>query len=248
MMKVLVVDDEPYARAYIKHTLQKSPYVRTIVEAAKLKEAQQLLATNQFDLVCLDIEVGSDIGFALLEPLDAVDFDVIFISAFSKYAVQAFRYSGLDYILKPFEEDQLLNAVKTAAQRRKDNQTRQKQMELFFDLLRNTENKKICLSTIDGMEFVPVADIYYCAAQGAYTEFFLKGQRKILVSKNLKEYEQLLDNQVFMRVQNSYVINLREVKKYVKQDGGFVIMNNGKEISVSNKKKDDFILRMTRIN
>lgn len=174
-----------------------------------------------------------------------LDFHLIFTTAFEHYAIKAIKFSSIDYLLKPIDKEELQSAV-VKAQQLRDLENRQKLLENLLNNLISPapENHKISLSTAEGVEFIPTRDILLCEARGAYTQFILTDGRKLLVSKNLKEYENILQNLAFMRVHNSFLINLDEVKKYVRSEGGYIVMNNDKQVSISHSKKEEFLCRM----
>jgi two-component system LytT family response regulator len=238
-----------HSRETLKNLLREfCPGVELLAAAASIDEAVPLLLNTEPDLVFLDIELQTATGFDLLRRLPDASFEVVFTTAFEQYAIQAIKYSSLDYLLKPIDIDELQAAV-AKARERKNEQQKHAQMEV---LLANLENQKpgagrrICLSTADGLEFLHVEEIMYCEAAGSYTTFHLRDDRSVLVSKNLREYELLLDNQAFMRVHNSYLVNLKEVQRYVKTEGGYLLMKNGAQIGISPRKREEFLERMAR--
>jgi len=248
-MRVVIVEDEMHSRETLKNLLREfCPGVELLGAAASIDEAVPLLLDTAPDLVFLDIELQTATGFDLLRRLPDANFEVVFTTAFEQYAIQAIKYSSLDYLLKPIDIDELQAAV-AKARERKNEQQKHAQMEV---LLANLENQKpgagrrICLATADGLEFLNVDEIVYCEAAGSYTQFQLRDGRKVLVSKNLREYELMLDNESFMRVHNSYLVNLREVQRYVKTEGGYLLMKNGAQIGISPKKREEFLERMAR--
>ncbi|WP_435624436.1 LytR/AlgR family response regulator transcription factor [Flagellimonas sp.] len=176
------------------------------------------------------------------------DFEVIFTTAFEKYAIKAIKFSSLDYLLKPIDLEELKAAV-DKARGRMDTSVYRQQIETLMQNLGQGRRKqeKICLATTAGMEFILIKDVIFCKADGSYTSFTLKDGSSLLVSKHLKEYENLLSDHQFMRVHNSYLINLKEVKKYIKSDGGYIIMSNDMHVSISPRKKEDLLYSMRRL-
>jgi len=249
MLNVVIVEDEKHNRENLKAMLQEVPEgVQVLGEAANKTEAVDLIKATQPDLVLMDIELTEGTGFEVLSELPQSSFDVIFTTAFEHYALKAIKFSSIDYLLKPIDQDELSEAIRKARQK-KDSVLRQKQLELLLSSLdQKQEQRNICLSTSEGIEFIKTSEILYCEASGSYTHFHLKGNHKLLVSKNLKEYAQLLDDQDYMRVHNSFLINLKEVKRFVKTDGGYILMNNDATIPISNKKRDEFLSRMASLS
>lgn len=248
-LKVVIVEDEKHSREILKSLLEEfCKDVQVIATASSVDEAVKVLSVYSPDIVFLDIELQSGVGFDILEQIKEPSFEIIFTTAFEKYAVKAIKFSSLDYLLKPIALDELQKSIEKARVKMDTNVYRQ-QLDTLLQSLSRESNKqeKICLATTAGMEFIPIDDIVLCKADGSYTSFVLKSKNSLLVSKHLKEYENLLADQLFMRVHNSYLINLREVKKYIKSDGGYIIMSNDMHVSLSPRKKDDLIEAMRRL-
>ena len=194
------------------------------------------------EIVFLDVELRGETGFELLEKMMPIDFEVIFTTAYEHYALKAIKFSAIDYVLKPIGIDELKDAVKKA-----EIKLENKSISENFDILlkniksNNKKQHKIALSSSDGYIFTEVNDILYCKADGNYTHFFTKSNGKILVSKNIKEYESLLNEHNFFRIHRSFLVNLDEVKKYVRGEGGYVIMSDGSSLDVSKRRKEQFI-------
>ncbi len=245
----IIVDDEKHCRETLQKLLQVYCTEITIVEVANsVDDAIPKITKHKPDVLFLDIELGSGIGFDILTQITPIHFEVIFTTAFEQYAIKAVKFSSLDYLLKPIDPEELRNAV-TKAKQKKDQTIYKKQLEmLIHNLKQQPKLNKICLSTADGFEFINIEDIMYCKANGSYTSFILKNSISLLVSKHLKEYENLLQEQRFMRTHNSYLVNLKEVKKFVKSDGGYIIMNNDDTIGVSKNKREKFLDAMNMLH
>ncbi|SNY95452.1 LytR/AlgR family response regulator transcription factor [Flagellimonas pacifica] len=248
-LKVVIVEDEKHSRETLKTLLEEfCRDVKVIAMASSVNEAIKVLSVFSPDVVFLDIELQSGVGFDILEQIKEPSFEIIFTTAFEKYAIKAIKFSSLDYLLKPIDLDELQQAVEKARNRMDTNVYRQQIDNLMQSLSRESnKQEKICLATTAGMEFIAIEDIVLCKAGGSYTSFILKDKKKLLVSKHLKEYENLLADQQFMRVHNSYLINLKEVKKYIKSDGGYIIMSNDMHVNLSPRKKDDLMEAMKRL-
>lgn len=245
-LRSIIVEDEKHSRETLKQLLAEyCQGVEIIYAAASISEAEMAIKAHHPDLVFLDIELKTGTSFELLESLENINFEIIFTTAFDQYAIRAIKFSSLDYLLKPIDLDELRSAVEKAKLSR-GNKAHQQQLELLIDNLKKARPGRICLATQEGLEFVDTDKIVYCKASGSYTEFILAESKKILVSKHLKEYENLLDKQQFMRVHNSYLINLEEVKKFVKTDGGYIVMNNGDAVSLSKGKREAFLEVMSQ--
>ncbi|AWX44919.1 Sensory transduction protein LytT [Flagellimonas maritima] len=249
ILKVVIVEDEKRSRETLRTLLEEfCKDVQVIATASSVNEAVKVLSVFSPDVVFLDIELQTGVGFDVLEQIKEPDFEIIFTTAFEKYAIQAIKFSSLDYLLKPIDLDELKQAVEKARERMDTNIYRQ-QIETLMQSIGKESHKqeKICLATTSGMEFIAIEDIVLCKADGSYTSFVLRDTSTLLVSKHLKEYENLLAEQQFMRVHNSYLINLKEVKKYIKSDGGYIIMSNDMHVSISPRKKDELIESMKKI-
>ncbi|WP_425076825.1 LytR/AlgR family response regulator transcription factor [Psychroserpens sp. S379A] len=248
-LRAVIVEDERHSRETLKNLLEEFCVDITVIgTAANVNDAIKTIKELKPDVVFLDIELQTGTGFDVLSQVSHLNFEVIFTTAFEQYAIKAVKFSSLDYLLKPIDLDELQLAV-NKAQTKKNQAVYKKQLEtLMLNLkLQKPKLNKICLATSDGFEFIEINDIIYCKAEGSYTIFKLKNSEKLLVSKNLKEYENLLLEQGFMRVHNSFLINLKEVKKYMKADGGYIIMNNNDTVSISRSRKLDFLKVMSTL-
>ncbi|XOV93407.1 MAG: LytR/AlgR family response regulator transcription factor [Bacteroidota bacterium] len=250
ILRSVIVEDEKHSRESLKALLTDfCEGVEVVQMAANVEEAITTIDTCRPDLVFLDIELQTGTGFNVLEGVKDRTFDVIFTTAFDQYAIQAIKFSSLDYLLKPIDIDELQSAVNKAIDKKQNGAASNDQVELLLKNIRTEQpqRRKICLATSDGLEFINVEDIIYCEASGSYTNFHLKGDKLILVSKNLKEYEHMLNPDLFMRVHNSFLINLSEVQKFVKSEGGYILMNTNKQISISQSRRDEFLVRMGKL-
>ena len=246
-LKIAIIDDEKHNRDNLKELLEEfCTEVDIVGVASSIDEGITIISKTKPDVIFLDIELRKGTGFDMLNQIKNIDFDVIFITAFEQYAIKAIKFSSLDYLLKPIDIEELQKSVEKA-KKKKNQEVYKKQLETLMLNLKQQKPKlnKICLATIDGFEFLNIHDILYCKGNGSYTSFILKNNNSLLVSKHLKEYENLLLEQDFMRVHNSFLINLKEVKKYIKSDGGYIIMNNDDLVNISRSKKEVFLKTMT---
>jgi len=248
MLRVVIVEDEIHSREALKSLLMEfCEGIEIAGMAADVETAVSLIKQTTPDLLFLDVELQTGTGFDVLDQLHEVNFEIVFTTAFEQYAVKAIKLSSLDYLLKPIDIEELQRAVEKASVK-KDEVVQKQKLEALMSNLGSAGKKKICLATSDGIEFINIQDIVYCEANGSYTNFHLTNGTTILVSKNLKEYETILSDQNFMRVHNSFLINLTEVKKFVKSEGGYILMKNNAQISISQKKRDEFLERMSSIS
>jgi two-component system LytT family response regulator len=248
MLRVVIVEDETHSREALKSLLLEfCENVEIVGMASDVDSAIKTIRETNPEVVFLDVELQTGTGFNVLEKVRDIRFDIIFTTAFEQYAVKAIKLSSIDYLLKPIDIAELQQAVEKARVKRSEEDQQKKLETLMSNLETSSGNKRICLATSEGLEFINVSDIIYCEASGSYTNFHLINGNKILVSKNLKEYETVLSDQNFMRVHNSFLINLIEVKKFVKSEGGYILMKDNTQISISQKKREEFMERMMTI-
>lgn len=242
MLKAIIIDDESKARSALKQELAfNCPEIELIGEADSVESAVALINQVSPDLLFLDIQLSDGLGFHIVEKIDPDEFAIIFTTAYSEYALKAFKTNAVDYLLKPISGDDLKNSVAKAILNRRNDQ--HKQMELLISQLnqRSGQPGKIVLKDINKTYFVKTDDILYCEAEGIYTKFVLEDKSSILVSKNLKEYETLLEPLGFLRTHHSFLVNPYKIKLFDKTDGGTLVLENGIHIPVSQRKKDSVL-------
>jgi len=242
-LSCIIVDDELDSRNILSKYLNKYVKNVTILEACEnIAAAEKAIRSIKPMLVFLDIEMPFGNGFDLIEKFQKIDFEIIFITAFSQYAIQAFNLSAVHYILKPIDIDELVIAVDKARENISNN-TNLDQTKILLDNINslNQDQKKVVLPMMDGFEVVRVGEILYCEAEDNFTCFHFTTGKKELICRNLKFYENALNNLGFCRIHRSTLINLQFVKKYIKGKGGSVILENEKELQVSNNRKKDFL-------
>lgn len=242
-MKTIIIDDENNARETIKNMLTVyCPDVEVIDTAGSVAEGEKVLGRQNPDLVFLDIKMADGTGFDLLKKLKDVGFFVIFVTAFEEFAIKAIKFSALDYILKPIDPDELMNAVDKAREVIENVNISAKLEALYenLDMISNN-SKKLVLKTTGSVHIVSLKDIVRCESEKNYTHFYTTDHEKITVAKTLKEYNGLLNDYHFYRVHQSHLINLEHVKRYEKQDGGFLVMDDDSSVPVSFRKKEDLM-------
>lgn len=248
-LRIIIVDDEHHSRESLKNLLQSyCAEIEIAGTADSIETGVDAIRIHRPDVVFLDIELQHGTGFDLLNAVGNLDFDVVFTTAFEHYALKAVKISAVDYLLKPIDVDELIEAV-SKIHRKKAQEIQNKKL---YSLLSNInshgkQDHTITLATAESLEFIKVSDIIYCHAKGAYTEFHLRSGDNLLVSKNLKEYEDMLSDYSFYRPHNSYLINLSQVKRYIKSDGGYLIMSNGDTVNISLRKKESLMQRIANV-
>ncbi|HEU5167112.1 MAG TPA: LytTR family DNA-binding domain-containing protein [Chitinophagaceae bacterium] len=243
MIRTVVIEDEEHSRKMLMEMLHEHCRTITVTASAdSVKTGLTAIAEQKPELVFLDIELQSETSFEILEKLPEINFELVFTTAFDHYALKAIKFCAIDYLLKPIDLKELQIAVEKA-EKRLNRQYLNKNLEVLLHNIKSgsQNNHKIALSTLEGLLFVNVSDIIYCESSGPYTHFVLKQANKIVTSKHLKEYENLLSGYDFFRIHKSYLINLREIQKYIRGEGGQLIMSNGAALSVSKQRKEDFL-------
>jgi len=247
MLKSVIVDDESKSGESLKILIED--FCDDVVVSAICKSVDEGIAAiheHQPDVVFLDIQMQRETGFDLLERLPEITFEVVFTTAHSEYAIKAFKFSAIDYLLKPIDLEELKASL--AKVRKKIGQGIGARLQQLMRNLKETsgENYKLALPTADGLFFVKVSSIVYCEASSNYTEIVTDDGRKHIVSRTLKEYDEMLSEYNFYRIHNSYLINLNAVKKYIRGEGGSVVMTTGQCLDVSKRKKEGFLARIAK--
>lgn len=239
MIKAIIIDDIEQARMTLKKDLEVyAPDVQVIGEANGVVEGAKLLKSTKPDVLFLDIQMQDGSGFDLLDILKEINFRIIFITASDAHAIKAFRYAAIDYLLKPVDPDELVAALKKL---RDEKVNESEKYKLLNDTLKNSHkaHEKLALHTQDKIHIVNISDIVRCESNVNYTEFHFNNSKKLLVTKTMKEFEDLLSDQGFYRVHQSHLINTRYIKEFVKTDGGYIIMNDGSNVPVSTRKRPE---------
>ena len=236
MPTAIIIDDIPQAIQTLKDDLTAyCPDVQVIGTAEGVISGAKLLKSTAVDIVFLDIQMKDGSGFDLLEILPEVNFKLIFTTASDAYAIKAFKFSAIDYLLKPIDPDELINAVAKA--NAQDN-TDSKNVDLLLETIENkTKPSKIALHTLEKIQVAAIKDILRLESSGNYTQFFFNDGSKLLVTKTLKEYDQMLADSGFLRIHQSHLINVEQIKEFVKVDGGYLVMKDGSRLPVSVRKR-----------
>ena len=247
-IKSIIVDDESKSRNNLKQLLSEyCPAVEVIAEADSAANALILIAEHQPDLLFLDIEMGELSGFDLLKLLNGKQtFELIFVTAYDNYGIQAVKACAIDYLLKPINILELSNAVDQAIKQIGPKRENERLKELVANIDRKDDEQKIAVPLADKIEFIAVSKIVRLEAEGNYTHFYLDGQKHFLVCKTLKEYQELLESHQFIRSHQSHLINYRKISAYVKTDGGYIAMEDGSRVPISRQKREEVLAKILR--
>lgn len=240
MMKAILIDDELHCLEALSILLKEyCPQVRIVAQCRSAKAGLEAIEKDKPDIVFLDIEMPVMNGFELLEQLTEIPFAIIFTTSYDQYAIKAIRFSALDYLLKPVDPNELISAVNKV--REQHHSPVMEQFQMLLKQIRNNDYQfnKIAVPTLEGFELIPADQVIRCEADDNYTHLFLKNKKKVTACRTLKEMEEQLHHfSFFLRVHHSYVVNLNEVTRYVRGEGGYLVMSDGCSVNVSRSRKD----------
>jgi len=245
-MKAIIIDDNQKSREFLEGLLlQYCPDLSLLGKAFDIKEGKHLIEKVKPELVFLDVEMPGGSGFDLLQQFSVIDFKVIFTTAYEKYALTAIKFSALDYLLKPIDSQELLQAVHKA----KESVSKEFSQLKIQTLLQNIkvpadQEQKIVLKDKYGMQVTPLKDIIRMEAENSYTQFFIKNQKPLIISKPLKDYEKILPQEQFFRCHKSHIVNLDYLLRYDKREDEVLIMQDGSKVPVSRRKLDTLLEKM----
>jgi len=246
MIKAVIVDDELHCCQTLVTLLTRyCPMVEVVGIYHSGANALPAIKAIPPQILFLDIEMPQMNGFELLQQLPEINFELIFTTSYDQYAIKAIRFSALDYLLKPIDREELQKAVQKVVQRLAHPLSQQ--IEILLKKLHHpaATMSKIALPTMEGLQMVPLDSIISCASDGNYTIFFLKNNKKIIASRILKEIEEMLEDHTFTRVHNSYIVNINEIEKYIKGEGGYLIMSDGSSVDVSRSRKETLLKKLS---
>ncbi|MCD4730695.1 MAG: LytTR family DNA-binding domain-containing protein [Bacteroidales bacterium] len=248
MLRTLIIDDEAHFRESLSNMLKlHCPNAKLVGKAEGVKSGVEAIMKYHPDLILLDIKMKDGTGFDLLKKTNNIDFKVIFITAYDQYAIKAFKFSALDYLLKPVESHDLKEAIDKA------DKISQKEVNIQLDTLANNlqtndqTKKKIILKTFDNVYLLKVKEIIYVESDGRYSTFFLESGENVMVSNTLKHYQEMLIDFGFFRVHKSYLINLNHIHRFEKAEGGYVILTDDAKVPVASRKRDQLLEMFNRI-
>lgn len=246
-LKAILIDDEPRGISSMEKLLQiNCPGVIVIGSCTHADEAVNVVKTMHPDLIFLDIAMPVKNGFELLKELKGENFEVIFVTAHNQYMIEAFHFSAIDYLLKPVEDNLLVDAV-SRAKKRIEEKSGNKNVETFLHNLKQKQSPqkmRLCIPSLKGFQVIELDDILYAESSGNYTNIYFLNKPLVCTSKPMHEYEKLLEDAGFVRIHKSILVNLLHVKEYQRGEGGSVILSNGTEVEVARRKKDAFLSRM----
>jgi len=245
MIKAIIVDDEPYCCESLATLIKRyCPEIQLACICYSALTALDSIREKSPQLVFLDIEMPHMNGFELLEKFPSINFQVIFTTSYDQYAIKAFRFSALDYLLKPIDREELRKAVQKAMQHVQ--QPLQQQIDILLQKLKGSVIgiTKIAIPTMEGLLLISVDSIVSCASDSNYSILLLKNKQKIIASRPLKEMEEMLEEYSFLRVHHSYLVNLNEVNKYIKGEGGYLVMSDESTIDVSRSRKEMLLKKL----
>ncbi len=241
MLKTVLIDDDESNISALSEKLAKHcPQVQIIARCDNAQDGIRSIESLQPDVVFLDIEMPVMNGFVMLQQLNYKNFELIFVTAYDHYAIKAIRYSALDYLVKPVEIEEL-KAAAAKAEANRSNKSSHSQIDLLLEHFHKKQPRRITIPTANGLQFINLEDIMYLEASNNYTNIYLSASQKYLVSRTLKDFEDLLPAETFLRIHHSTIINIFYVERYIRGDGGQVVMRNGIWLDVSKRKKSEFL-------
>lgn len=240
-LRAVIIDDEIKARETVKEMLNLyCPEIVVVGEGNNVLSGRQVIKDTQPDLVFLDIHMPDGTGFDLLNKVDYKAFSIVFLTAYDEFAIRAFKFNAIDYLLKPLDPDDLITAIESVVERHEMN------VKDFYQVIDNFKKiekdaKKMVLKTLKSVFLVNISDIIRCESSGNYTNFHMVDQKQVMVSNTLKEYNELLGDYGFFRVHQSHLINLDHVMRLDKADGGVVFLSQNHTVPVATRKKEFLI-------
>jgi two-component system LytT family response regulator len=248
MTRTLIVEDEPRSASYLKALIGTwCPELTIIGTAHNITEAKEKVYANKPQLILLDIELAGETAFALLESFQDPEFLVIFTTAYGQYSLQALRAAAVDYLMKPIDSAELIQAV-NRAQLMLHQRNSVQNMKLALQYLRSQTNSfnRLALPTLEGLVMIDTDDIISVVADGNYSRFNLRNKKQILISRNIHEYEDMLESMGFLRIHHSHIVQLKHITRYIKGRGGQVIMTDGSALDVAERKKAMLLVSLKR--
>jgi len=247
MLNAIIVDDEVHSCKTLEALLKRDcPHVNVVALCSNGEDALRVIKVSNPDLVFLDVEMPRMNGFEMLEKLEQINFHLIFVTSYDAYALKAIRFSAIDYLLKPINRDELKAAVEKVFSRMQA--PLPEQLKIVLEKMQHPvfSINRIAFPTMEGLQMLAIESIISGEADDNYTTLHLKGNKKIVVSSTLKVIEELLEDHSFIRIHRSYLVNVKEIEKYMKADGGYVVMSDGSQIYVSRNKKEELLKKLVK--
>ena len=248
MLKTILIDDQEFCSEILKDMLEANcSDVEIVAVCHSGKDGIKAIKKHQPDLVFLDVEMPEMSGFEMLQKIKEKEFEIIFTTSFDKYSIQAIRYSALDYLLKPVVTHELINAIERVNKHRGKYFSRH-----FGELVKNLSNTKRAISRValpssDGLIFLDIDDIIHCESDSNYTTLYLTTKDKIVITKTLKEVENILEESKFFRIHNSHLVNIAHIRRYVRGNAGYIIMSDGTNLNIGRNRKEQFLNQFARL-
>lgn len=245
-LSAIIVDDEQHCIDRLLLLLEAhSNIIKVEGSCSSVEEAENLIKSKNPDIVFLDVQLNARTGFDLLNQIDEVDFEVIFTTAFDNYAIKAFKFSALDYLLKPLNPEDLKTALERLVAYKGLKNTSRKIETLLFNFNKEIQReKRLAVPTLEGLEMINLKDITYLQSDANYTHIHIVPNKKITAPKTLKHFEDILDEHLFFRIHKSHVVNLSFIKSYLKGKGGYVILSDSTKLEVAVRRKEELLKKL----
>ncbi|HSH64846.1 MAG TPA: LytTR family DNA-binding domain-containing protein [Bacteroidia bacterium] len=248
-MKAIIIDDEKKGREILKSLIETyCEEVEIIAQAANAQQGYELILEHKPDVIFLDVEMPNGDGFSLLERFNEITFQIVFTTAFDDYAIKAIKFHALDYLLKPIDIDELRLAIENVRKELQSGKINENKYNGIIKSRKLENSGKLALPIKDGIIYLSVSEIVRVESDGAYSIFYTDHGKKHLSSKNLGEYEEILLGLGFYRIHRSHIVNVKKVKKFIRNEGTFVEMEDGSMVEIARRKKDEFLQMMNEIN
>lgn len=241
-MQTIIVEDDHEQQEWLENILKAEfPNIRILAKIDSVTKAVESLRRNEVDFVIMDVMIKGGTSFDVLEKLGDFDFHIVFTTSFEEYAIRAFRQAAIDYLLKPIDRDEFIQAINRVEQREEDRKQKEQYELLISNYARNPEDQKIAIPDATSIRFVHPREIIRCVSDNSYTTFYFANQKPITISKSIKHCEQILDGLGFYRVHNRVLVNLKHIEKYKRGEGGSILLSDGAEVDISRRRKESFM-------
>lgn len=242
-LNAILIEDEPRSQKVLSMLIEQNcPQIKLLKVCNDARQGIEAVSTHQPNLVFLDIRMPGLSGFEFLDAYDEPPFEIIFVTAYDQYAIEALRRSAVDYLLKPVNEADLVRSVKSASQRIEQKASKDKYKVLRENRkVQHPQHQKLVIPTRDGLQFIPLEEVVKLQADRNYTRIFTLDGKEVISTNHLKLYEESLPSELFFRTHHSFIINLQHVKNYVRGEGGYVVLSGGGTADISKRRKRDFL-------